>query len=255
MCRWLTYMGPSILMGELIYEPEHSLIDQSHHATESRSAINADGVGIGWYGEGSEPGLYRQVLPAWNDTNLRHLARHVRSHLFFAHVRASTGTAVTMSNCHPFTVDRIMFMHNGKIGGFDQVRRPMEAAIPDKAFAHRAGTTDSEAFFLMMYNHDVENDPADAFRKTIEQVESIQRAAGCTPEIQMAAVVADGERITAIRYSSGAVPPSLYWAGSGSPLTIASEPFKTAADDWTEVPANHAIHADNGGIGCIEALF
>nr|MBC8238944.1 hypothetical protein [Alphaproteobacteria bacterium] len=108
---------------------------------------------------------------------------------------------------------------------------------------------------LMMYNHDVENDPADAFRKTIEQVESIQRAAGCTPEIQMAAVVADGERITAIRYSSGAVPPSLYWAGSGSPLTIASEPFKTAADDWTEVPANHAIHADNGGIGCIEALF
>ncbi len=255
MCRWLTYMGPPILMGELIYEPEHSLIDQSHHATESKSAINADGVGVGWYGEWPEPGRYRQVLPAWNDTNLRHLARHVRSHLFFAHVRASTGTAVNMSNCHPFAVDKTMFMHNGKIGAFDQVRRPMEAAIPDAAFAYRTGTTDSEAFFLMMYNHDVEKNPGDAFRKTIEQVERIQRDAGCAAEINMAAVLSDGERITAVRYSSDGAPPSLYWAGSGSPLTIASEPFKTSDDDWTEVPANHVVHADSTGIGCIETLF
>lgn len=255
MCRWLTYLGPPILMEELIYEPEHSLIDQSHHAFESKSAINADGVGVGWYGEWPEPGRYRQVLPAWNDTNLRHLSRHIRSHLFFAHVRASTGTAVNMSNCHPFVLDRMMFMHNGKIGSFAQVRRPMEAAIPDKVFNQRTGTTDSEAFFLMMYNHDVEQNPADAFRQTIEQVETLQRNAGQKPEIDMAAVITDGKRLTAIRYSTEGVPPSLYWAGSGSPLTIASEPFKTEDDDWTEVPANHAVLADEAGIGAVDTLL
>lgn len=255
MCRWLTYMGPPILMEQLIYEQEHSLIDQSQHAIESKTAINADGVGVGWYGEWAEPGRYRQVLPAWNDTNLRHLARHVRSNLFFAHVRASTGTAVNQSNCHPFAVDEIMFMHNGLIEGFDQIRRPMEAAIPDKAFNHRMGTTDSEAFFLMMHNHDIKRDPGAAFRNTIAQVEDLQISAANTPNVRMTAIVTDGEQITAVRYASDGDPPSLYWAGSGSPLTIASEPYMTNHDNWTEIPANHIVHADKGGISCIEAFL
>ncbi|MGA4923289.1 hypothetical protein, partial [Bacillus subtilis] len=32
--------------------------------------------------------------------------------MFFAHVRAATGTAVTRQNCHPFACGRWMFMHN-----------------------------------------------------------------------------------------------------------------------------------------------
>ena len=48
------------------------------------------------------PGLYHGVHPAWNDRNLRELAQHVRSPLFFAHIRASTGTAVQETNVHPF---------------------------------------------------------------------------------------------------------------------------------------------------------
>jgi len=255
MCRWLTYMGPSILMEQLIYEQEHSLIDQSHHAIESKTAINADGVGVGWYGEWPEPGRYRQVLPAWNDTNLRHLARHVRSHLFFAHVRASTGTAVNQSNCHPFAVEEVMFMHNGLIGDFDRVRRPMESAIPDGAFNCRMGTTDSEAFFLMMHAHNLRKDPGGAFRRTIEQVEGFQSAVACQPNVRMTAALTDGEQITAIRYATDGDPPSLYWAGSGSPLTIASEPYMACHDDWTSIPANHIVYADKGGISCIEALF
>ncbi|MBT4039923.1 MAG: class II glutamine amidotransferase, partial [Rhodospirillales bacterium] len=67
MCRWQTYCGPAIYLDQLIYEPEHSLIDQSMHAFESKSAINADGVGVGWYGDRDIPGIYRQIQPAWND--------------------------------------------------------------------------------------------------------------------------------------------------------------------------------------------
>lgn len=241
-------------MDSLIYEPEHSLIDQSMHAFESKSAINADGVGVGWYGERHEPGVYRQIQPAWNDRNLRNLAHHVSAGLFFAHVRASTGTAVSMSNCHPFVHKNWMFMHNGKINNFAQIRRDMEAKIPDPAYVDRLGTTDSEAFFLMMFANGLDVDSAKSFRDTITQVETIQEQHGFEPDISMAAVVTDGVQITAIRYSSQKVPPSLYWDGSGSCLTLVSEPFTADHSRWNEVPPNRVLHASREGIGAIEAF-
>jgi predicted glutamine amidotransferase len=254
MCRWQTYCGPAIYMDQLIYEPEHSLIDQSMHALESKSAINADGVGVGWYGERNDPGVYRQIQPAWNDNNLRNLAHHISASLFFAHVRTSTGTAVSISNCHPFVHDNCMFMHNGKISNFAHIRRDMEASIPDDAYEHRLGTTDSEAFFLMMFANGLDSDPAAAFRDTIAQVETMQEAHGFERQISMAAVVTDGEQITAVRYSSTEVPPSLYWDGSGNHLTLVSEPFTEDHGRWTEVPADQVLHASREGIGAIEAL-
>ena len=81
---------------------------------------------MGWYGEHPEPGLYREVRPAWSDENLRYLCRHIHSHLYFAHVRASTGTPVTRPNCHPFACGRWLFMHNGMIGNWTRMRRQVE---------------------------------------------------------------------------------------------------------------------------------
>ena len=97
-----------------------------------------------------EPGLYREVRPAWSDDNLRNLCRHIRSRLFFAHVRAATGTSMTRPNCHPFASGRWMFMHNGVIGDWSRIRRTVEAMIPDELYPSRLGTTDSEAVFLAM---------------------------------------------------------------------------------------------------------
>ena len=88
------------------------------------------------------PALYREVRPAWSDENLRHLCRHIHSPLFFAHVRASTGTPTTRPNCHPFAHGRWMFMHNGQIGDWSLIRRHVEALIPDEFYKSRVGTTD-----------------------------------------------------------------------------------------------------------------
>jgi predicted glutamine amidotransferase len=38
--------------------------------------------------------LFRDTLPAWSDANLRSISEQIRSQLFFAHVRASTGTTI-----------------------------------------------------------------------------------------------------------------------------------------------------------------
>jgi len=113
MCRWVAYRGETTSFEHYVTEPEHSLITQSLSALQATSGTNGDGFGLGWYGAHPEPGLYRETRPAWSDENLRYLCRHLQSHLFFAHVRAATGTAVTRQNCHPFACGRWMFMHNG----------------------------------------------------------------------------------------------------------------------------------------------
>ena len=89
------------------------------------------------------PGIYREIRPAWSDDNVRNLCRHIRSSLFFAHIRASTGTATTRPNCHPFSYGPWMFMHNGSIGEWPLIRRQVEALIDDKFYPRRFGTTDS----------------------------------------------------------------------------------------------------------------
>lgn len=106
MCRWAAYLGEAVFLEEIVTAPCHSLIAQSHHALEGKTATNGDGFGIAWYGERAEPGLYRDILPAWSDPNLRSLSRQIRSSLFLAHVRASTGGATSRANCHPFVHGR-----------------------------------------------------------------------------------------------------------------------------------------------------
>ena len=129
MCRFLAYRGSPVFLEELVAAPAHSLIHQSLHAEEAKTGTNGDGFGIGWYGARAEPGFYRELRPAWSDENLLSLCRQVSSHLFFAHVRAATGTATTRANCHPFTHGPWMFMHNGQIGGYHLLRRKIEALI------------------------------------------------------------------------------------------------------------------------------
>ncbi|MGB0497891.1 MAG: class II glutamine amidotransferase, partial [Rubricella sp.] len=135
MCRWAAWIGAPIFLDEIILKPAQSLVAQSHHAAECKTATNADGFGLAWYGERPEPGLYRDVYPAWSDPNLRSIAGQVRSGLFLAHVRASTGTATSRNNCHPFVHGRWSFMHNGQIGGFEGFRRRADMLIPDALYA------------------------------------------------------------------------------------------------------------------------
>lgn len=114
MCRWAAYIGQSIYLEGIISRPEHSLIVQSKEAEECKTSTNGDGFGVAWYDSRPESGLYRDVYPAWSDPNLRSVAHHIRSRLFLAHVRASTGSAISRNDCHPFTAGNWSFMHNGQ---------------------------------------------------------------------------------------------------------------------------------------------
>src|SRR6516165_899781 len=215
MCRWIAYRGETIPLEQYVTAPAPSLVVQSQRALESTAATNGDGVGMGWYGEHAEPGLYREVRPAWSDENLRYLCRHIQSHLYFAHVRAATGTPITRPNCHPFACGRWLFMHNGMIGNWGRLRRRVEALIPDAFYGSRIGTTDSEAVFLAILGAGGDKDP----------------------------VGATARDLYAFRYAANDNANSLYYRESGGNVVIVSEPLDADRAHWKPVPPGHAIVA------------
>ena len=77
--------------------------------------------------------------PAWNDQNLREIAAQVRTPLLFAHMRASTGTPVQRSNCHPFRHGRWLWMHNGALRGFHRLKRDLMVAVDPSLYRRHRG--------------------------------------------------------------------------------------------------------------------
>ena len=243
MCRWIAYRGETIALEHYVTSPAHSLIEQSIRALESTAATNGDGFGLGWYGEHAEPGLYHEVRPAWSDENLRHLCRHIRSRLFFAHVRAATGTAITRPNCHPFAVGNWMFMHNGMIGNWSRIRRRIEAMIPDELYPHRLGTTDSEAVFLAILGAGGDRDPIGATQRVMELLTTMVSDEGEKEPLRFTAALSDGQDLYAFRYAANDNANTLYFRAAGDDVVIVSEPLDKDRTVWTAVPTNHMLLA------------
>jgi glutamine amidotransferase len=255
MCRFLAYQGDPMLLETLVTAPCHSLIHQSLHASEGKTETNGDGFGLGWYGERETPGLYREVRPAWSDENLRSLAAQIRSHTFFAHVRAATGTATSRANCHPFSHGKFLFMHNGQVGGWAKVRRRVEAMIPDALYPSRTGTTDSEAVFLAAMARGLPDDPIGAIRETLLDVKATMLDAGITEALRFTATVTDGETIWAFRWASDSRPASLYYKQDAAGLRLVSEPIDGQKAGWTEIPRGFTLVSRRGEAVQLEAAM
>ncbi|MEW2635231.1 class II glutamine amidotransferase [Streptomyces sp. NPDC048389] len=255
MCRWLAYTGTPVLLDSVLYRPAHSLIDQSLHARMGVETTNGDGFGIGWYSPGMDtPAVVRDTGPAWNNRNLREISAHVRSHLFFAHIRASTGSAVQQTNCHPFRHGRWLWMHNGAIADFHRLRRDLCLVIDPSLFADIEGSTDSEVMFFLALTFGLDQDPLTAVARMAGHVEHLGRRHGVDSPLQMTVAVTDGERLWAFRYSSERRSRSLYYSAEVdtlraihpdlkfltglSPETrlVVSEPLSGLPGAWTEFP-------------------
>ena len=156
-------------------------------------------------GTRSTPGIYHDIFPAWNDSNLKSLSQHVKSPLFFAHIRASTGAETSRANCHPFGYEECLFMHNGQIGGYEKIKRKIENIVPDHLYRHRKGTTDSEIIFLICLPMVLEK-PATGNRETIGKINAIMKKTGIKSALRIAACFSNGIDIWAIRYASDDSP-------------------------------------------------
>jgi predicted glutamine amidotransferase len=257
MCRWLAYSGSPVLLEELLYKPTHSLIDQSLHSTMGAETTNGDGFGVGWYGIGETPGTFHSIEPAWNDRNLRDLAAHLQSGLVFAHIRASSGSPVQQTNCHPFRYGKWLWMHNGVVRDFPRVKRDVVLAVDPSLYPHIEGSTDSETFFHLALTMGLEDDPPGAVERAVGYIEHVGRSAGVEHPIQMTVATTDGDSVWAFRYSSEGDSRSLFFSTrvdtlreqhpevailqelSDESRLVVSEPLGDLKGAWNEVPESH----------------
>jgi glutamine amidotransferase len=239
MCRWTAWIGSPIFVEDLVSVPSHSLVHQSQSANECKSPINGDGFGLAWYDQRPEPGIYRDFLPAWSDANLKSLASQVRSGLFMAHVRASTGSAISRNNCHPFAAGRWSFMHNGQIGGFEGFRRSADMLLSDDMYRHRKGATDSELLFLLALSEGLDSDPIGAFSRALATLYSLSVKQGRAPHLRIAAAFSNGAELWALRMASDALAPTVYYRHDPQVdgWCVASEPLDSLQSGWTVLPA------------------
>ncbi len=265
MCRWLAYIGSPVLIAEALYTPKHSLIDQSLHSRLGAETTNGDGFGIGWYDDEPTPGVFRSIEPAWNDQNLREVAGHVRSRLFFAHIRAAIGSAVQQTNCHPFRHEETLFMHNGFVDGFAEIKRDLVLTIDESLYPQIKGTTDSEVLFYLALTFGLRENPPEAVGRVIGLVEAIGRRRGISNPFQGTIATSDGERLWAFRYSSEGKSRSLFFSRdihtlkelypdrpilqqlSDDARLVVSEPIGDLPGAWHELPeASYGVAGDGG---------
>jgi predicted glutamine amidotransferase len=257
MCRWMAYSGSPVRLEELLYEPKHSLIDQSLHSTMGAETTNGDGFGVGWYGVGETPATYHSIEPAWNERNLRDLAAHVESGLVFAHIRASSGSPVQQTNCHPFRHGRWLWMHNGLIAEFHAVKRELVLAVDPSLYSSIDGSTDSEVFFYLALTLGLEDDPPGAVERAVGLIEDVGRRAGVVHPIQMTVATTDGSSVWGFRYSSEGRSRTLFYSTrvdtlreqhpeveilqriSDESRLVVSEPLGDLVGAWNEVPESH----------------
>ena len=264
MCRWMAWSGQPITVDEMLFKPPHGLIDQSLHSKLGVETTNGDGFGLGWYGVGEGPGVYKSVQPAWGDANLRELAAHIEAPMFIAHVRATTGTAIQETNCHPFRHGRWLMVHNGVIAGFHEMRRELMLEVAPELFADIQGSTDSEVLFHLALTYGLEHDPVDALERAIGLVEATAARHGIENAVQTSIGVTNGESLWAFRYSTERKSRSLFMSADASAIRelhpenprmqrlhdedriVVSEPNSDLPGVWEEIPESTVLIVQSG---------
>lgn len=261
MCRWLAYTGAPVYLDEVLFKTDHSLIDQSLRATATPTTTNGDGFGVGWYGTRDVPGVYRDIRPAWNDTNLQALATQIESRMFLAHVRATTGTPVQPTNCHPFTHDKWLFVHNGAVNEYRMLRRDLMFGVSPELFPYIGGSTDSEIMFLLALTFGMEGDVKAGVARMAGFVERIAARHGVDNALQMTLGISDGESLYAVRYSTEGQSRSLFHSASREATmeiapdagrfsrdarAIVSEPLSDLEEEWIPVPESSFLTIAKG---------
>lgn len=275
MCRFIAYIGPPILADDLLYKPKFSLVTaQSVNAGEMSVSVNGDGFGIGWYQPelDNEPCVFRSIKPAWGDDNLRNLARKVYSPCMFAHVRAaSPGLTVEEVNSHPFSYGQLMFMHNGVLGGYKQIRRKLLRKLSDTAYDAIHGSTDSEHLFGLFLNqipnplgHVTCEQMVSALDNMFSDLSELLIEHDIRQHSYLNLAVTNGTCLVVVRYTTNpnVQPASLYYMhgheyhcrgesclmeptfGKPSAIVVASEPFTARRSDWMKVERNSMMVVD-----------
>lgn len=161
-----------------------------------------------------------------------------------------------------------LWMHNGGIEGFRQIKRRLRQSLPDRLYHAVEGTTDSKHAFAVFLNlwGDTEravsaSELGRTLVRTVEQLERWAIEADIIGPSYYNFAVTDGQNVAALRYVSDQrlEPASLYYSAGkkyachdglcqmvdGQPdeqaVIIASERLTEQKSDWVRVAPNHVL--------------
>jgi glutamine amidotransferase len=273
MCRLVAYLGPELLLEDILVKPINSIIMQSLHARESQIPTNGDGFGLGWYAPeiSPDPAVFTSIFPAWNDQNLLHLTAKIKSPAFFAHVRAASSGGVSNANCHPFIYGPWMLMHNGEIHNFIIIKRHLRHLLDDDIYHWIQGETDSEHLFALFLQlakgKDLTNINvvADILELTLYEILQLVKQFSKHGTSFFNICLTDGKRMVATRYSSTKKtrPESMHYSlgsqfiardgnyhmvqdGPQNCILVTSEKLNNYHSEWNDVPINHLMIVNEG---------
>ena len=151
MCRHLAWLGGPRTLQALVVDRPHALYEQSWAPRrQQHGTVNVDGFGAGWYVDHPRPVRYRRAQPIWTDASFASLAPTIAASCVLAAVRSATpGTAADEGAAAPFTHDRWLFSHNGRLHDWATARKalgPRAADVPDT----RAGVDSALLFGLAL---------------------------------------------------------------------------------------------------------
>jgi glutamine amidotransferase len=240
MCRHLAYLGPSVSLRALLFDPPHSLVRQSWAPRDMRGGgtVNADGFGVGWYPDGGEPVRYRSAQPIWSDPALPDLAAATVTGAVLAAVRSATvGMPVHAGAAAPFAEGPWLFSHNGVVRGWPDSVAGLAATLPVRDLLTLDAPTDAALLWaLVRHRLRAGADPAEALADTVRAV------AAAAPGSRLNLLLTDGRTVVAT-----AAGHALSVRADGDAVLLASEPF----DDhpaWRPVPDGHLVVATPAGL-------
>ena len=210
MCRALLYLGEPVLLDDLLYKPDSSLVKQSYMPRMLRM-LNLAGFGMMvWDRSSIDPNTpYRYGatnLPVF-DRNLKSLANKIKANCFLGHVRGVTwDSAITIAeqNIHPFWYPgaKLVLAHNGDLYRFGEMRDDLRLHIrhirPEIA-RHIAGSTDSEWIYALLLSqlpdpgeYSTSDEIRRAIDKTLGIIDTVRAARGISVGSSTNLFVSDG---------------------------------------------------------------
>jgi glutamine amidotransferase len=216
MCRVLSYVGPPVVVEDLLYRSDSSLVVQAL-SPRMLHMMNLGGFGMAAWDRSSHqpdvPFTYRSTAVPVFDANLKALAQKIRASALLAHVRGvpySTAATIGEQNTHPFRYDGFPWAlaHNGDLVRFPEVKFALLEHIKPEIAQRIRGSTDSEWMYAILMSQ-LDDPTADtdavtmagAVERMLRCVRRARDAAGIDVQSAANLFLCDGRRVLGARFT------------------------------------------------------
>jgi len=216
MCRVLAYLGEPVLLDDLLYKPDSSLVTQSYDP-KMLHMLNLAGFGLSAWDarlfDPDTPLIYKSATLPIFDANLKSIAQKIQPRCLLAHVRGvayHSRVNIGEHNLHPFKYDdfRLAFAHNGDLDRFSEMRYRLVEHIKPAIAQRIRGTTDSEWMYATLMSQ-VEDPTADlssleiarAVERMLKVIRQVRDQVGIRTQSPVNLFLSDGNSLVGVRFT------------------------------------------------------